>query len=286
MMGYSNACAHMERAAHERRTAKPMDKPTADRLRQLDTRFYERYGASFSQTRRTAWAGWDGCLATLEENVPQPGEPYRVLDLACGNLRFETWLARRFPETPFTFHAVDICEPELPEGLDAAQLDFQRADLAALLDTDGDKPALPGPLPGVPPCDLAVAFGFMHHLPLQGQRESLLRLMADSLAPGGHGCVSLWRFLDVPELAARAHETTAQGCAELGIDGLEPGDCLLGWQGVPGAYRYCHSFSECEIDVFATLLQVHGLQIARFDADGRNGAMNAYLSFMWTPQDV
>lgn len=273
-----------------------MDRRTADRLRELDTLFYERHGTSFSQTRRTAWAGWDGCLATLEENVPQPGEPYRVLDLACGNLRFETWLARRFPDAlhlPRCGHM----RARTPRGLDAAQLDFQRADLAALLDTDGgieadgahkadDKPTLPEALPGVPHCDLAVAFGFMHHLPLQRQRENLLSLLANNLTPNGHACVSLWRFLNVPELAARAHETTAQGCAELGIDGLEPGDCLLGWQGVPGAYRYCHSFSEREINDFAASLQVKGLQTARFDADGRNGAMNAYLSFKWMPQDV
>lgn len=55
------------------------------------------------------------------------------------------------------------------------------------------------------------------------------------------------------------------------------GDYLLGWRNLPGVYRYCHSFSDEEIDSLATLVADRAKCVARFRADGRTGSLNEYL---------
>lgn len=55
------------------------------------------------------------------------------------------------------------------------------------------------------------------------------------------------------------------------------GDYLLGWRNLPGVYRYCHSFSDEEIDSLVTLVADKAKCVARFRADGRTGGLNEYL---------
>ena len=94
----------------------------------LDNAFYAEHAASFSATRSTPWQGWERLAELLRER----GEPWtggtgggfgdgsagavRVLDLACGNLRFERFLREAFPELTFTIHAYDSCPDLVEEG--------------------------------------------------------------------------------------------------------------------------------------------------------------------------
>lgn len=55
------------------------------------------------------------------------------------------------------------------------------------------------------------------------------------------------------------------------------GDFVLGWQNVPGAYRYCHSFSDIELDQLVVACGDAAEEVVRFTADGRTGEMNAYV---------
>ncbi|MDR3136291.1 MAG: class I SAM-dependent methyltransferase [Coriobacteriales bacterium] len=57
----------------------------------------------------------------------------------------------------------------------------------------------------------------------------------------------------------------------------EAGDYLLGWDNIPGAYRYCHSFSQVEIDWLSSSVAKKASVVARFKADGRSGDLNTYL---------
>ncbi len=78
--------------------------------------------------------------------------------------------------------------------------------------------------------------------------------------------------------AGRA-ETTADAVRELGIEPgqLGDGDWLLGWQGRRGSWRYCHSFSD--EDVEGLVAGVSDLARLRDDfcSDGRSGELNRYL---------
>lgn len=128
-----------------------------------------------------------------------------------------------------------------------------------------------------PPCDLAVSFGFLHHVPLPGWREQVLAALVGKTRPGGFAIVSLWRFLENPDLARKARASHRRALAETGLGPLGEGDRLLGWKDVPGAWRYCHSFSDAEIDCLAASVAASAVEVGRFRADGRTGDLNTYL---------
>lgn len=242
------------------------DNQTARRLIELNTEFYRLQAASFSQTRHSAWAGWERLADGLSL-----GNHAKVLDLACGNLRFERFLQERFPRTRLEFDAIDNC-PALSAG--AEGIPVRDLDLAqALLEGQG---------PELSEHDLAVSFGFMHHLPTFEMRCALLELLARATAPGGVFAVSCWQFMDDEGLAAKAEQTTTRGISELGLTGLGPRDYLIGWQTRPGVYRYCHHFDDAEVDALAAHLAGRAQLVDSYRADGRTGRLNRYLVFKRT----
>ncbi len=256
-----------------------MDRDFAAALVELNNDFYRRVAASFSATRQAPWPGWRRVF-DIAAGEARAAEPYRILDLACGNMRFERFFqdawAARGTAAPVEFYPVDACRDLAAGDLRYIELDV----LAALM---GDVPVSPL----APPCDLAVCFGFMHHVPSRDLRLAVLDLLASSVKPGGLLAVSFWAFMNDLKLAAKAAE--AQALAQLnppfpGYDPayLEPGDHLLGWQQDQGVFRYCHHFDDAQID---NLLAAHNAahpqrrleEVDRFSADGRGGDLNRYL---------
>ena len=239
-----------------------MDEATVRQLIRLNNDFYANHHGTFAKTRQSPWPGWERACSRL----PVENAPFRLLDIACGNMRFERYLRRRYPGNNLHFTCVDTCA-ELHEPQDDAT--FLEADVLERL-IQG-KPILP--IEGE--FEAVVSFGFMHHIPTVQIREAFFRSMLDLLVAGGVAVVSFWQFLDDETLAERADMTTSQGCAELGLM-LEPRDRLVGWNGETGAYRYCHSFTRCEIDALVDSVADAAECIDRFEADGRNGALNGY----------
>ena len=233
-----------------------MDVATAQRLIALNNAFYAKASASFGQTRHNRWLGWDALL----DCVPCP---QTVADLACGNKRFEAYLMQRFPQQAFEFWTVDNApfEDWIAEG---ARVHHVQADLLS------DVPW------GAPPCDLAVSFGFLHHVPGQDARVAFMERLLDCVKPGGHAAVSLWRFLDDASLAARVVPPS-----QVGFDAaaLDAGDAFLGWDNQPGLYRYCHSFSDEDVDALVQAVAARATAVARYRSDGRSGALNEYVVF-------
>ena len=270
-----------------------MDEAFAKQLCQLNNRFYEQNAASFSATRQSGWPGWERCLRAIglhaTEQEPSSGQKpvegpkkLHVLDLACGNLRFEAFLEREVPQAHLNALALDACE-----GLPTARSDtrFVRCDIIEELSNGalGEtlKEAMGASRAGISfeGADLAVCLGFMHHIPLPKWRAQLLEAMLGAVKPGGFACVSFWRFADDEGLAAKAQHTHAQGCAQLGFNpaAFNEGDFLLGWKNREGSYRYCHSFTDADIDELAAALPPNARTAARFRADGRTGNLNEYL---------
>jgi SAM-dependent methyltransferase len=196
-----------------------------------------------------------------------------VFDLACGNLRFEVFLASALPEIAFTFYAVDVCNTLVPQTPDAA---YQSLDILAVLQEGlylNDHLTAPR-------CDFSVAFGLMHHVPLQRHREVLLASLIRQTRPDGYVIVSLWQFLNDPAFARKAqatHERALKDLAFLGLGALDNNDYLLGWKDIPKTYRYCHSFAEAEIDSLAESVAHEASLVSRFVSDGKNGNLNTYL---------
>ncbi|MDR1016807.1 MAG: class I SAM-dependent methyltransferase [Coriobacteriales bacterium] len=248
-----------------------MTSPQARALCELNTRFYADQAADFSATRQSTWPGWQHLLEVLPER-----SQLSVLDLACGNLRFERLLAAARPETAFRFFAVDSCDALLQNDL---QTSYQHLDLCAVLSESNANPARSSagdtlPLAAAldaPACDLAVCFGFMHHLPLAEWRLALLKSLLAKTKAGGPVALSFWQFAKDPRILAKAAPLPADA-------GGGPGDYLLGWQG-QAALRYCHSFADSEIDALAAAVSEQAELLARFSADGKTHNLNHYLIF-------
>ena len=239
-----------------------MDEETIWRIRELNIAFYHDNHASFSSSRRSAWEGWKRVGALLA------GEgAMRILDVACGNMRFERFMGERYPELPFRFDCIDSC-PELAEPVAAAS--FQSVDVIEALLRGED------PIKTDVCYEGAVCFGFMHHVPSAELRVKLACAIVDSLMPGGLVAFSFWRFHHDAGLKAKAAKSTRTGCEATGLS-LESGDYLLGWNNEPGVYRYCHSFEDVEIDSIVEAIGTVARPVERFYADGRTGALNAYV---------
>lgn len=247
-------------------------------LNALTSAFYAQEAASFSATRQSPWEGWAQALSLVNEADPALlTRPVHLLDLGCGNLRFERALAE-LTETPLAVTAVDNCPPLVAKA-EAASLptsisvDFHQLDIIeALLD---------GALPDHGPhgtYQLAVAFGIMHHVPRFDLRAQLLSQLVRALRPGGFALVSFWQFIDDPRLAAKAEQATAEGRTAHGLPPFNTGDYLLPWQHAAGVYRFCHHCSDGEITKLIAEAQtvVPLREVARFSADGKSGALNRY----------
>lgn len=260
-----------------------MDIATARALNALNNAFYAQHAASFSATRSAPWDGWRQ-LANLLRECGWRGagdEARSVLDLACGNLRFEQFLTNEFPSECLSFHAVDSCPTLVPDdALHAQAIAYHECDIleAALNHAD--------PLAGIPACSLSVCFGFMHHIPGAELRYAVLTSLIEHTAPHGLIAPSFWQFMDDERLArkaARADEIArregldANPCAHLDLTQLDEHDHFLGWQEDPRPLRYCHHFPDAEIDELVASVGTLVRERTRFAADGPSGTLNRYL---------
>lgn len=264
----------------------------AKKLCELNNDFYRNQAVSFSDTRHAKWPGWERCLDEVRA-VFQNEQDLCVLDIACGNLRFEEYLASycksSLTNLHVSVHALDACDDLLPDicvGAASAHCDteitYTHCDIIQELADNTFKDVLASEGPNKGFADLAVAFGFMHHIPLPEWRLQLLNDMISATAPGGFVCVSFWRFMDDEGMAAKTLKTHEEALAyySQGLNSAQQfneGDYLLGWRNTPGAYRYCHSFSDEEIDFLAASVADRAECSARFRADGRTGSLNEYL---------
>lgn len=248
------------------------------RLCALTGEFYRANAESFSQTRQSPWQGWVRLLEVMDARAAER-EPLCVLDLACGNLRFERYLADALPGRMLSGWAVDNCEPLVEAGERSEfgplfRIAFQNLDVIERLSGGRLRESLEAPDASR---DLAVSFGFMHHVPLERWRVELLRALVAKVRSGGFVAVSFWRFLNSDKLAGKAKETTSRARADLGIPELPPNDYLLGWQDTQGLYRYCHHFDEPEIERLLAMMADSADLVSRFEADGRTGNLNEYV---------
>ena len=264
----------METSSHITHT-QSISASTAERLTCITSEFYSQQAQSFSATRQMPWQGWQQCLDAMPQLLS--GEKPSVLDVGCGNLRFARFLRDEAGIVPAKYFAVDNCKPLVESGevgTHISELIFIELDvIKSLLDN-----TLSSRLT-VPACDLVVAFGFLHHVPGAQKRIQLLRTLLEKTKPGGFVCVSFWQFMNSQKLAAKTQETTAQGLQDLGINAseLEEHDYLIGWQDKANTWRYCHHFSQEELDELLVNLGSDVRVCTQFSADGKDNNLNRYV---------
>lgn len=269
-----------------------MDNATAQNLIDLNTRFYAEHAASFSATRSAPWEGWRHVADIARERFGDTPASLRVFDLACGNLRFERFLAEQLPHTSLHVTAIDNCPALAVDTDQLARVDYRSLDILTALLAEigrGSDGAIVGTRASAlgtafphANCDLAVCFGFMHHVPGAALRQAVLGHLIDSVRPDGIVIVSFWQFLNDDRIARKAARSLDLALAQPPFAGfasssLEEGDHFLGWQADDAAFRYCHHFSTAEIDRLAASVSPLAAPIAAFSADGSNHSLNRYL---------
>jgi hypothetical protein len=112
---------------------------------------------------------------------------------------------------------------------------------------------------------------------LAAWRVEILSSLVRQTRSGGIVVVSFWQFLSNGALAKKACSTHERALKDLQLPALDTGDYLLGWQDMPDVYRYCHSFSEVEIDQLVEAVADKASVVSRFVADGRTKNLNSYV---------
>lgn len=268
-----------------------LKRDTKVQLNKLTTEFYEITASSFSETRTAPWSGWRQIRELIEQQLMNRGSkdptphPLSLLDIGCGNLRFERFLASE--DVLFQATCADNCRDLVQSGLGesiAAQIRFVELDIANTLIEEEDvaeKLSLDKESQ-----DVICAFGFFHHIPSQSHRLALLQSLIKLLKPGGLLAVSFWQFEKDARIFSKAQVATDEARELYKLIDLEPGDYLLGWQDKQGLYRYCHSFSEEEITSLVQELGSQVAELARFSADGKSGDLNRYIVIQKRPGDM
>ena len=277
-----------------------MDYQTKKLLQALTTEFYAKVAASFSETRSAPWQGWSRVVDEICSR--RFAKPLSVLDVGCGNLRFEKYLLSRGVD--FEAVCVDNCEALMAKGLAHGEkvLSSKRAAFAGEEVLDGESVTegtlesqvelrecdvmgwlldaetnMPGFSQAGEAFDFICAFGFLHHVPSMERRVALLQALGALLKPDGLLAVSFWQFAKDDRLLNRAEATTEIARERFGDLVLEPGDYLLGWKNASDVFRYCHSFSEKEITSLSEALSPRLREVTRFCADGKSGDLNCYV---------
>ncbi len=250
-----------------------MDTKTVIELKQLNNEFYKMNASSFSDSRQSGWPGWKAVLRAMEglascDKDKREEHPLKVLDIACGNLRFEKYIEESSLHK-FQFTCIDSCSDLV---IDKTHYEYSYYDIInSLIDCDSLYDSF-----GI--FDAAVSFGFMHHIPSYELRLQFMHDAIDSVRTGGIVAVSLWQFMNNSTLAKKAYITTDQGQARYHFD-LEKNDYLIGWNGSVDAFRYCHHFCKQEIQALCNDLESHANLVSQYESDGRDEHLNTYLIF-------
>lgn len=237
---------------------------------ELNQSFYAEVADTFDATRKIPWQGWDELIPALDELYTRlrEDESLKVLDLACGNFRFERWLCQS------GFSRVDALGIDTSDCLAAMppkDSSYLRRDVLTLSKKDE-----------LPKVHLAVCFGFMHHVPHEQLRLKIMHTMAEQVRPEGLMALSFWQFLNDERLSKKAVDTTRRYLIRHPEHKLaHPRDYLLTWQH-QDTLRFCHAFTKDEVgSLCSAFLSQHPnftLQEA-YEAEGATQNLNAYVIF-------
>lgn len=275
-------------------------------IAEVNRTFYDQQAASFGRTRDQGWQGWEQLYPYIK-NLADRQEPLTILDLACGNLRFERSLVQKLPKLALRCHACDMCTELLRRGYTtlAAMESFASSSVTVelhehdlmnaliesyqqgkpLIDASVQQhfswlPSLPA-LQGKKPVFIS-CFGFMHHIPTKQLRTFALTSLCEGLPSHSLVALSFWEFARNTTRAAKAQQAHEKALTNTVIAPdntryLEPNDYFLGWSHTEQATRFCHSFDPQELNELIEEVKGRAHLVDRFSADGKTGDLNEYL---------
>lgn len=247
----------------------PYTKEQILKISNCTSNFYQCVNKSFSETRNNPWPGWDLFLDVVLQIAIKSKEPIRILDIGCGNLRYEKYLTQHLNNNELIFDCIDNCKPLVEENIRSFNnLNFYEDDIIKSLLNDKNFIKSSN-------YDLVVSFGLFHHIPNKKIRYKLIKQMLKACNKNGIVAISFWQFMTDKRLAKKAFEATVKAKKYLNIDTLEDNDYFLQWKDNGSVYRYCHYFNDEEIDNIINDLQLN--VIKGYNEDGATGNLNKYL---------
>lgn len=232
-----------------------MNSDIAKQLIELNHKFYEQFGHSFSVTRQHLQPGVKKILETIKEDES-------VLDLGCGNGHFLHAIQKRGHKQ--TLLGVDFSLPLLRDAESTRGVEFREVDLSKL-SVFSDQLLAHGQW------DVITMFATLHHIPSNKIRLDILKTVKKLLKPNGRFILSNWQFLNSEKLKSRIQDWNKVGLTNQDVD---KNDYLLDWRSGGDGLRYAHHFSGEELQTLAN--QVDLKVEAEFLSDGENGKLGLY----------
>jgi len=233
-----------------------MNSDIAKQLIELNRKFYNDFGDSFSATRQRLQPGVKKILEMIKQDES-------VLDLGCGNGHFLNELFESGHKAPLL--GVDFSLPLLQDAESLSGVEFLEVDLTKLsLESRKWKEERSK-------WDIITMFATLHHIPSNEIRLDILKTVKTLLKPNGRFILSNWQFLNSEKLKARIQDWGKVGLTKNDVD---ENDYLLDWRSGGDGLRYAHHFSASELLGLAT--QVEMRVEAEFLSDGENGKLGFY----------
>ncbi|MBL8050616.1 MAG: class I SAM-dependent methyltransferase [Anaerolineales bacterium] len=227
----------------------------AKQLIELNRKFYDQFGDSFSATRGRLQNGVMKVLEAIQDDES-------VLDLGCGNGLFLHTLSKRGHNAPLL--GVDFSLPLLRDAESSGGVEFREVDLSKLS-------AFSDQLLITDNWSLITCFATLHHIPSNEIRLDILKTVKTLLKPNGRFVLSNWQFLNSEKLKSRIQSWEKVGLTNQDVD---ENDYLLDWRNGGEGLRYAHHFSSEELHTLAN--QVEMRVEAEFLSDGENGRLGLY----------
>ena len=233
-----------------------MNSTIAKQLIELNRKFYDQFGDSFSATRQRLQPGVKKILDSIREDDS-------VLDLGCGNGHFLHEIHQRNHKAALL--GVDFSLPLLRNAESTPGVEFREIDLMKLSSFSDQLLGADGQW------SIVTLFATLHHIPSNEIRLDILRTAKDLLKPEGKFILSNWQFLNSEKLKARIQPWDRIGLSDTDVD---EGDYLLDWKSGGEGLRYAHHFSTEEL---LGLAGQAGFKVeAEFLSDGENGRLGLY----------
>ena len=246
-----------------------MQTATIESLIRLNQVFYMTYADSFHKTRQSPWNGWNDILPLL----PTQTESVYV-DVGSGNGRWFRFL---------TEHQVSITSA-IGFDLDTymlgqARFSFIKDSRFRFYQSDCID-SIDDCLAHVGTPQVITSFGLWHHIPSYELRLTLLKKLFERVSPGGTIVVSCWQFAADDTYRSKLISPSIV-VQQTGIDPaeFEQGDYFLGWRSEASILRYCHSFSDEEIN---SLVREIGTPFSLVKGNG-NDVTNTYVILTRSP---
>ena len=257
-----------------------MQPSIAQRLIELNRKFYTDFGESFSATRGRIQPGVRRIIDSLDGDET-------ILDLGCGNGELARTLARSGHRG--AYFGLDFSLPllsdaaSIPKGFSA---EFREVDLTsdwsviARSAATKQSPNNQGiaTLPSVARndmFDIVFSLATLHHIPSNELRLNILKVVHELLPPDARFIHSNWQFLNSPRLRLRIRNWSEAGFTDADVD---ESDYLLDWRSGGTGLRYVHHFSEQELTALA---ETSGFEIIEtFYSDGKEGNLSIYQTWL------